>query len=159
MNPALLVLDPQNDFFAEDNPNLSAFQVTVPLINNACAIFRTHKWPVAFIQHTSQNKPSGSIAWQIHDGFESKPDDLRLSKAHYNAFWNTKLDSILKSLQIELVVICGYVAEYCVLSTLRGALERSYRAVLLKDAIASLDDRYTHFVMEISPTITLQELT
>jgi hypothetical protein len=31
MKPALLILDPQNDFFGDDNPNLSEFQAAVTL--------------------------------------------------------------------------------------------------------------------------------
>jgi len=157
MNPALLILDPQNDFFGEDNPNLAAFQAAVSVINAASSHFHAQKWPLAFIQHTSRHKPVGSDIWEIYPGFERRPDDLVLNKTHYNAFWNTKLDSLLRSLQVDTVLVCGFVSEYCVLSTLRGAFERGYRGALLDGAIASLQDACTRFVLDISPHISLDQ--
>ncbi len=157
MNPALLILDPQNDFFGADNPNLAAFQAAVPVINAASAHFRAQKWPLAFIQHTSQHKPAGSDIWEIYPGFERRPDDLVLNKTHYNAFWNTKLDSLLRSLQVDFVLVCGFISEYCVLSTLRGAFERGYAGAILHGAIASLQDARTRFVLDISPHIGLDQ--
>ena len=59
---------------------------------------------------------------------------------------------------MDFVVVAGYIAEYCVLSTLRGALERGYRGAILYQAIASLDSRYTRFTVEISPHIALVDL-
>jgi nicotinamidase-related amidase len=158
MKPALLILDPQNDFFASDNPNLSEFQATVPIINAAVALFRTQNWPIVFIQHTSKNKAAGTYAWAIYADIYCSPEDTRLSKAYANAFWKTKLDFILKSARVDFVVVTGFLAEHCVLSTFRGARERGYRGAILQGATASLNDQYTKFVLEISPCITLEEL-
>ena len=158
MIPALLVLDPQNDFFEVDNPSLTDFQATVPIINLAIAIFREHQWLVIFVQHTSPKKPIDSYTWAINAQFDCRLEDTRLSKSHSNAFWNTELDSLLQAYRVDFVLVSGYIAELCVLSTLRGALERGYRAAILEQAIASLDQRYTQFTMEISPHLTLAEL-
>jgi nicotinamidase-related amidase len=158
MKKALLILDPQNDFFGEDNPNLSAFQATVPIINAAIAIFRDQNWPIIFIQHTSNRKPAGSDIWKIYPQFNHHPDDICLIKAHFNAFWQTDLETILKEKQVNSVIVCGYLSEYCVLSTLRAALERGFEAVLLEDAIASLDDHRTQFTLEISPRIKIDQI-
>jgi nicotinamidase-related amidase len=158
MKPALLILDPQNDFFGDDNPNLAEFQAAVPTINAAIALFRQRGWPVVFVQHSSSSKPAGSYAWAIHEQFDCRPDDTRLSKRHYNAFWETELDALLQSGRVDFVVVAGYVAEFCVLSTVRGALERGYRSAILADGIAGMNGRYTQFALELSPRITLAEL-
>lgn len=158
MKPALLVIDPQNDFFVGDNPNLAEFQATIPVINAAIAMFRQQQWPVVFGQHTSSGKPVGSYAWAISKLFDCQVGDAQFSKTHYNAFWNTKLDDILKTDGVDFVVVCGYLAEHCVLSTLRGALERGYRSAVLEHSMASLNNRHTQFVWDISPHITFDEL-
>jgi nicotinamidase-related amidase len=158
MKPALLILDPQNDFFGDDNPNLTEFQATVPTINAAIALFRQCGWPVVFVQHSSASKPAGSHAWAIHEQFDCGPDGTRLSKRHYNAFWETELDALLQSDGVDFVVVSGYVAEFCVLSTVRGALERGYRSAILADGIAGMNGRYTQFTLALSPRITLAEL-
>jgi nicotinamidase-related amidase len=155
---ALLILDPQNDFFEEDNPNLTAFQATVSVINAAINIFREQDWPIIFIQHTSQRKQVGSEIWKIHPAFNYQELDTSINKTHYSAFWNTDLELILREKQINSVIVCGYMSEYCVLSTLRAAMERGFDATILDGSIASLDDRFTQFTLEISPKIGLDEL-
>jgi nicotinamidase-related amidase len=153
MKKALLILDPQNDFFGEDNPNLTAFQATVPIINAAIAIFREQHWPILFVQHTSKRKPEGSDLWKINPLFSHHPDDIYLNKIHYSAFWQTNLETILKEKHVNSVIVCGYMSEFCVLSTLRAAMERGFDASILEGAIASLNDHHTQFTLEISPQI------
>ena len=155
---ALLILDPQNDFFGADNPNLPAFQATVQVVNAAIAIFREQHWPVIFIQHTSKRKPAGSENWKIHPQFNHHSDDICLNKTHYSAFWKTDLETTLKKQQVDSVIVCGYMSEYCVLSTLRAAVERGFDAFILDGSIASLDDRLAQFALEISLKIGLAEL-
>jgi nicotinamidase-related amidase len=158
MKKALLILDPQNDFFANDNPNLIAFHTTIPVINAAIGIFRERHWPIIFIQHTSQRKQIGSEIWKIHPAFNYQEHDIRINKKHFSAFWDTDLEKILRESQVASVVVCGYMSEYCVLSTLRAALERGFEANILDGSIASLEDLHTHFTLEISPTILLEKL-
>jgi nicotinamidase-related amidase len=158
MHLALLLLDLQNDFFEADNPNLPAFEAAAPVINDAITLAREQGWSLVFVQHTSERKPAGSQPWEINERFDCRPIDTRLNKAHENAFWNTGLDALLRSQLVDLVVVAGYVAERCVLSTLRGATERGYRAAILDEAIASLDDRFTRFTLDISPLVTLEAL-
>ena len=155
---ALLILDPQIDFFGEDNPNLPAFQATIPVINAVIAIFRNQNWPIIFIQHTSKRKPEGSKNWKLYEAFDYLENDIRINKSHFSAFWQTDLETILKVKHVNSVIVSGYMSEYCVLSTLRAAAERGFDAVILEDSIASLDDRNTQFTLEISPKIGLAEL-
>lgn len=68
------------------------------------------------------------------------------------------MDALLQSDGVDLVVVAGYVAEFCVLSTTRGALERGYRSAILAEGIAGMNGRYTQFTLELSPRITLAEL-
>jgi len=139
MPPALLILDAQNDFFGVDNPNLAAFQRSVPVINAASAAFRRRGWPVIFVQHTSPTKPAGSPAWQIHAGFERGPQDAVLAKTQHNAFDGSGLQQLLVARSADVLVIAGYVTEYCVLATYRAAQRMRYQVFILKDGTASLE--------------------
>ena len=158
MNTALVILDAQNDFFAAGNPNLPAFEAAAEVINAAIARFRTAGGGPIFVQHTSERKPAGSQRWAINDRFDCRPIDVRFNKTTENAFWNTGLDALLRSQRVGRVLIAGFIAERCVLSTLRGAKERGYQAVLLEGGIAGYDDRYTQFTLEISPRLSLEAL-
>jgi nicotinamidase-related amidase len=139
MPPALLILDAQNDFFGADNPNLAAFQRSLTVINAASAAFRRRGWPVIFVQHTSPAKPAGSPAWQIHAGFELGPQDAALAKTQHNAFDGSGLQQVLAARGADVLVIAGYVAEYCVLATYRAAQRLRYQAFVLRDGAASLE--------------------
>lgn len=158
MVPALLVLDPQNDFYEADNPNLKRFQETVPVINRAIAHFRARSWPIFFIQHTSPAKPAGSEAWSVYAGFARAQADICLDKGHLNAFWGTGLDAHLRARQVSFVLLAGFLAEFCVLSTYRGAQERGYQVALLSGGIASLADEQTQWVEGISRQMAPVEL-
>jgi nicotinamidase-related amidase len=156
--PALLVLDPQNDFFAADNPHLKRFHETVPVINSAIAHFRARSWPIFFIRHTSPAKPAGSEAGAVYAGFALEPDDVCLNKSHLNAFWETDLDAQLRARQVSFVLLAGFLAEFCVLSTFRGAQERGYQTALLPGGIASLADEPTQWVHAICRQMAPAEL-
>ncbi len=158
MMPALLVLDPQNDFFGRDNPKLSEFQQTVPVINAALGYFRDRGWPIAFVQHESPHKVRGTHAWAIYAGFDVRPSDLRLAKMIYNAFWHTPLDGLLRARAVDTVVVSGYVAELCVLSTVRGAADLGYRAAILTGSIASLNDGRAAHTYSVADTVSLEAL-
>ncbi len=160
MKPVLLILDTQNDFFEDDNPKLVDFLHVIPTINAAISTFRTHKLPIVFIQHTSENKQQNTYAWEIYKEIDCLPEDTRLLKSYSNAFWESELDTYLKNLQVDFIVIAGFVAEYCVLSTYRGAQERKYGATILKNSIASIVGKQrTKFVFDISDSISQNELT
>jgi nicotinamidase-related amidase len=158
VNPALLVVDPQNDFFDDDNCNLAEFRRVLPKINTAIALCRKQRWPVVFVQHTSLKKPAGSREWSIYPGVDCRREDLRLNKAFSNAFWQTDLEEQLKARGVNYVVVVGFMAEHCVLSTYRGARERNFQAAVLRDGIAGEKSEYTRFVYETSATVTLNEL-
>ena len=158
MNTALLILDAQNDFFTAENPNPAAFEAAVPVINAAIAHFRAAGGGPIFVQHTDERKPAGSQPWGINDRFDCRPIDVRFNKTTENAFWNTGLDALLRSQRVGRVIIAGFLAERCVLSTLRGATERGYQAALLEGGVAGYDDRYTQFTLEISPRVSLEAL-
>jgi len=158
MNPALLVVDPQNDFFESDNPNLAEFQRVLPTINSAITFFKKQGWLIVFIQHTSSKKKSGTYAWGIYEGFNGVAESSKISKKYPNSFWKTNLHSLLKSKQVDFVVVAGFCSEHCVLSTFRGANERGYKGIVLRDGIASLDNKYTSFVLNISKNSSLDEL-
>jgi len=76
---------------------------------------------------------------------------VRFNKTTENAFWNTGLDALLRSQRVGRVIIAGFLAERCVLSTLR-------QAALLEGGIAGYDDRYAQFTLEISPRVSLEAL-
>lgn len=62
------------------------------------------------------------------------PSDFIVPKPHDNGFHEAPLDLLLRNLGVRDVVICGFAAECCLLSTIQGAYERGYRTLLVRDA-------------------------
>ncbi|MFK7853590.1 MAG: cysteine hydrolase family protein [Granulosicoccus sp.] len=64
-------------------------------------------------------------------------NEFVIAKPGKGAFYNTELDSILKSNAITHLVVAGVTTEVCVQSTLREANDRGYTCLLATDATAS----------------------
>jgi len=153
MSPVLVILDPQNDFFGSDNPNLSGFLETIPVINQAINFFHQQEWPVIFLQHTSPEKPENSKQWEVYEQFVRSPQDIFITKGKQNAFEDSLLQTMLQARKASHLLLAGYLAEYCVLTTYRAATLLGYQAFILKDGFAGLDCSIN--LMEIDPNIRI----
>ena len=52
----------------------------------------------------------------------------------FDGFYDTDLDTVLRSLDIEFTLFTGVATNYCVGNTLRSAFHRLYKVVLISDA-------------------------
>ena len=62
--------------------------------------------------------------------------DIIVSKQRYSGFYQTELDTILKTLGIKYLVVTGCTTSVCVESTIRDAMFRDYVCILLEDCTA-----------------------
>ena len=62
-----------------------------------------------------------------------------IHKSSYGAFYDTPLETILKNLEKDTVIICGTLTNYCCGMTARQAYERSFRVVFGSDITATDD--------------------
>ncbi|MCA1647057.1 MAG: isochorismatase family protein [Chloroflexi bacterium] len=65
-----------------------------------------------------------------------EPSDIVVVKRSFNGFYGTELDAILRGLGIKHLVFTGCTTSVCVESTLRDAMFRDYRCLLLADCTA-----------------------
>ena len=78
---------------------------------------------------------------ELHDDLDVRDeDDLIVKKSTYDAFHNTRLDTQLQTLGINDLVICGTLANVCVLHTAGSAGLRDYRPVIIEDALGYLEE-------------------
>ena len=156
---ALIVVDVQRDFVGGSLAVPGAEQV-VPVLERYLASFRRKGLPIFATRdwhpadHMSFRERGG--AWPAHcvagtRGAEFAPgltlgeDATVVSKGTardtdaYSAFEGTALDEMLKRARIHRVFVGGLATDYCVLATVRDALNRGYRVFLLADAIRAAD--------------------
>ena len=77
----------------------------------------------------------GAFGHQLVDALQ--PADYTVEKVAYSAFYQARLDYILRALGIELLLIGGIVTNGGVASTLRDAHLRNLDTVLLTDGCAA----------------------
>jgi ureidoacrylate peracid hydrolase len=72
----------------------------------------------------------------IVDELKPQADDFVIYKHRFSGFYQTDLDSSLKKLRIQHLIITGCTTSVCVESTVRDAMFRDYSCVLLEDCMS-----------------------
>jgi nicotinamidase-related amidase len=147
---AVVVVDMQNDFVSPGGALVvSEAAGTVSVIQRLVTRARSAGARVFFTQdsHTAgdpefpiwgQHVLEGTWGWQIVDALAPAPGDRVIRKLRYDGFFGTSLDHELRLTRAHHVVVCGTVANICVLHTAGSAALRGYRVVVPMDAISAL---------------------
>ena len=80
--------------------------------------------------------------------------DVHIIKTYGNGFNKTPLAETLRKHGIDTVIISGYCAEYCVLSTYRGAMDLDFKPIMLRDALASGKPENIKFVESVNDVVS-----
>jgi len=75
----------------------------------------------------------------IHSALGPKPEDIIVTKSRISAFTGTDLDMILRTKEIDTVVLFGISTSGVALSPLLDACDADYRVVVIEDCCADLD--------------------
>ena len=65
------------------------------------------------------------------------PDDIVIVKKRYSAFHDTNLDSILRNLGRDTIIICGCMTNVCCGHTARDAFSHDYKVIFGSDINAT----------------------
>jgi len=76
----------------------------------------------------------GGWDYALVDELVPQPGDIVLPKSRYSGFYNTPLDSMLRSRGIRHLIFTGIATNVCVESTLRDGFFLEYFGVVLEDA-------------------------
>ncbi len=153
---ALMVIDMQDFFLNPDSPTFTCGGPAIlPTVKRLIDAFREAGRPVIFTQHVHHpnNLDSGIMGWwwegmclegspesEIHPDIAPLPGEKVISKHRYSAFYNTDLETVLRCLQIEDLVISGIMTNLCCESTARDAYYRDYRVFFLADSTGSINE-------------------
>ncbi len=156
MKPALLVIDVQKEFFKSNALTAQSLNEAVKYINAAITIFRAKNLPIFCIQHIDEEDKflPGAEGFDLPEGLQIMPSDVHIHKTYSNAFNKTGLDGKLKELDVDTVILGGYCAEYCVLSTYIGAEDHDLTPMLLRNSLASGSPENIKFVESICDNIS-----
>jgi nicotinamidase-related amidase len=154
MKLALMVIDMQKEFYVGQTKD--QMDRATEYINYVIPMFEKNGLPVIWVQDKNEGDGvvPGKEGFEFIDSLKPGSDAIRIHKTYGNSFNKTDVDKILKENDVDTVVMTGFCAEYCVLSTYRGAKDLDYFPVILKNGIASTQDANKEFVENISETIT-----
>lgn len=147
---ALIVVDMQNDFAHEDGalfvPDAPA---TIPVVAGLLERARAAAARVVYTQDWHPEDDPEFAIWPRHVVEHSwgaeivaelapRPGETVLRKTRYDGFYGTPLAHLLHLWEVETTVICGTVANICVLHTAGSAALRWYRVVVPEEAVSAL---------------------
>jgi len=157
---ALLIVDVQNDFLPGGNLPVPRGDEVVPVLNRYIHVFHVKGLPIYATRdwhpphHCSfqaqggqwpQHCVAGSAGARFNSELHLPLSAVVISKATtaeadaYSGFQGTDLDGQLCSSGIKRLFIGGLATDYCVLNTVRDALQRGYKVLLLIDAIRAVE--------------------
>jgi nicotinamidase-related amidase len=160
MKPALLVIDVQNAFFDYGPAVAQSLRDAIETINAAIALFRKKGLPVVSVQQQDPQEKlvPGEKGFDLPAELAILPSDLHIVKTYGNAFNHTSLAKELKGMGVDMVVLTGFCAEYCVLATFHGAQDLDLHPVLLRDSLASFVPKNIRFVESIADLVSFGAL-
>ena len=152
MKPALLVIDVQKAFFNESPTTAQSLHDAIVYINAAIALFRRKRLPVIAIQQVDEEERlvPGQEGFELPEELGVLPTDLHIHKIYGNAFTKTGLERALRAEGVDTVILSGFCAEQCVLSTYRGAGDLDLSPIILRGSLASGVLENIRFVESIS---------
>ena len=150
-----LVVDIQNDFMAKDGklpiePKQS--QNIINTINRLLPVFDKNKIEIIYIGNefketdTIANWFRNKAAIEGTEGAKLAPD-LNIINNNYfikssaDAFSNKSFDKYLREKKITKLIISGVFADQCILSTVKGGLNRKYEIYVISDGIGAKNDQ------------------
>jgi len=153
---ALLIVDMQKNCKTNAS-STDSFLSAVAYINEVSKIFRSKSLPVVIIQDLEDAGP-GEEGFDCVDELIMEESDFHIHKRFSNSFWQTELDTLLRSQDVDGVVVCGFAAEYCVLFTYNGAVERGYSTFLLQHGIAGVHEEEINRIQQLRPVVSYNAL-
>lgn len=160
---ALIVVDMQDEFV---RPHWSPYWVPeatrqVPRIKRLIEHCRQRDIPVIFTlfsrTHGYLDRPAAGsnmpnrftdiapdqsqlfVKGDIYPELAPKDGEIVIHKPSYGAFYDTPLETILKNLRKDTVIICGTLTNYCCGMTARQAYERGLNVIFGSDVNATDD--------------------
>jgi nicotinamidase-related amidase len=186
---AYLLVDPYNDFLSEGGkvwPAIEKVAGDVGLLEHLRALDRAvraagvpvfivphRRWQPGDYEDWDHPNPTQRLIMQRHSfargewggewhpDFAPKPGDIVVQE-HWgqSGFANTDLDFRLKQKGITHVIVTGLLANTCIDSTARFAMELGYHVTLVRDATAAFTPELMHAAHDLSaPTYAHAVLT
>ncbi|UTV98881.1 cysteine hydrolase [Marinomonas rhizomae] len=161
---ALLVIDPQNDYFTNGSFPLWNADEALKEILNAIHAAKEQDAAVILVQHVAASESplfaEGSEGVKLHQAIlDAAPDAPIVTKTHADAFQETNLTQVLEELEVDRLVICGMMTQNCVTHTAISDAADPYQVSILPDACTTREQLLHLIALEaIKTKVTYTEI-
>jgi len=141
---ALLIIDMQKGSFTLETPRFDTEGV-IHRMNALAGLFRKSNDPVIYIQHDGTGTgefEKNTLEWELLDALSITSTDIFIDKYANDVFYNSKLQSKLKQLNVSELYIMGCATDFCVASTIQSALTKDYDITVVSDGHTTGDRPY-----------------
>lgn len=144
---ALVIVDVQNDYFAEEGPLAIQYpdrNESLANVTRAIDVAEEQGMPVAVVQHQyPAGAPvfaEGSEGWKLHPEIASRRKDSwkHLVKSYASVFAGTDFETWLRENDVEAITVVGYMTNNCDLATAAAAEPLGFGVEVLSDASGAI---------------------
>jgi nicotinamidase-related amidase len=144
---ALVVIDVQNDYFAEEGPLAIQYpdrNESLANITRAIDLAEKQGMPIVSVQHEyPAGAPvfaQGSEGWKLHPEIASRRTDSwkHLVKSYSSVFAGTGFEAWLRENAIDTITIVGYMTNNCDLATAAAAEPLGIAVEVISDASGAI---------------------
>lgn len=153
---AVIVIDMLNEFVTGDLKTKRAARIVKPL-KKLVEAAREHGVPVIYsndahlrtdfevVEKWGDHAIKGSLGAQVIPELAPTENDFVVEKRVYSGFYETGLDSLLRSLYkgmgVETVILTGLHTHICVRHTAAGAFFRGYKIIIPRDGVQAFSQK------------------
>jgi len=160
MREALILVDLQVGAFdgIRDSP-LTDGEALLARVRGLLTAARSAEIPIVFVQDCGRvggAYEEGTPHWPIHPTIAPSEGEHVVRKHHSDAFEDTELSSLLVSLEVGRVVVCGQRSEGCLMQTCLGAFAAGFEVVLVSDAHSTPSESASLIIEGANQTLQLR---
>lgn len=145
MKKALIVIDIQNDYFANGKFPLWNAENTLNNVEKAIEKANDNNIPVILIQHTAGSSSpffnEGIEGVEIHPRIlKAAPNAKKVIKTFADSFHKTNLEEVLSQLGVEEILVCGMMTHNCVVFTAISKEAEKYSVKIVSDCCTTVSE-------------------
>ena len=153
----LVLIDLQNDFlhaegwYAQHGIDISHMQRVIEPTRQLLEAARAAEIPVVWTRHGYRDvrdagpflelRPFlkdgglrlGTWGFELYSDLDVRQEDWLVEKSRLSAFFNTKLETVLRALDAETVLVGGVLTNQCVAATSKDACFRDFKPVVVEE--------------------------
>lgn len=160
---ALLIIDMNNNFLERGMPfEIPLGREIIPNLKKLIEVCRSLKIPLIYFTQVYRRDgsnvglapalsnldfpPKGEVACdgtrgiEIYDELKPAENDVIIKKPRYDGFYSTDLESVLRGLGVDTVIITGVVTDCCINLTAASAFQRDFKVIVVSDCTAARDE-------------------